>query len=212
MSLDTSGGMTSDAVRLVKAIGEEGERWSAGTWTSSAIEQQLLGTIVAAVQRGNALDTFNGYTRATAAPTPCPRRRRRMERTRCPRPKSLSTVVSMCTRTSNTHPHRLASLTPPRQQPRPSWSTHTKPLKYGRVPTNQQHPLPLLAGAGPQPAPSCYTTFTHSYIHTCYYYTHYTHNTHTHTTHTHTHIHIVTHSYHHTVTLTTSMQHTRAER
>lgn len=67
MSLDTSGGMASDAVRLVKVIGEEGERWSAGTWTSSAIERQLLGAIAAAVQRGNALAMLTGYTRATAA-------------------------------------------------------------------------------------------------------------------------------------------------
>ena len=55
------------AVRLVKVIGEEGERWSAGTWTSSAIERQLLGTIAVAVQRGNALAMLTGYTRATAA-------------------------------------------------------------------------------------------------------------------------------------------------
>jgi hypothetical protein len=41
----TSGGTASHAVRLAKAIGEEGERWSAGTWTSSAIERQLLGAI-----------------------------------------------------------------------------------------------------------------------------------------------------------------------
>jgi len=67
VSLDTSGGMASDAVRLVKVIGEEGERWSAGTWTSSAIERQLLGTIAVAVQRGNALAMLTGYTRATAA-------------------------------------------------------------------------------------------------------------------------------------------------
>ena len=67
MSLDTSGGMASDAVRLVNVIGEEGERWSAGTWTSSAIERQLLGAIAAAVQRGNALAMLTGYTRATTA-------------------------------------------------------------------------------------------------------------------------------------------------
>ena len=48
-------------------IGEEGERWSAGTWTSSAIERQLLGAIAAAVQRGNALAMLTGYTRATVA-------------------------------------------------------------------------------------------------------------------------------------------------
>ena len=54
-------------MRLVQAIGEEGERWSAGTWTSGAIERQLLGAIAVAVQRGNALAMLTGYTRATRA-------------------------------------------------------------------------------------------------------------------------------------------------
>ncbi len=33
LSLDSCGGMVSDAVKLVKAVGKEGERWSAGMET-----------------------------------------------------------------------------------------------------------------------------------------------------------------------------------
>ena len=46
------------------AIGEEGERWSAGTWSSSLIERQLLSSVAIAVQRGNALTMLCGFTRA----------------------------------------------------------------------------------------------------------------------------------------------------
>ena len=40
------------ATPSVRVIGEEGERWSAGAWTSATIERQLLGAIAVAVQRG----------------------------------------------------------------------------------------------------------------------------------------------------------------
>ena len=50
LSLETCGAMASDAVRLVKAIGEEGGRWSAGTWSSGQIERLLLGSIAVAVR------------------------------------------------------------------------------------------------------------------------------------------------------------------
>jgi hypothetical protein len=63
-SMDSNGGMGSDAVRLVHAIGEEGERWSGGTWSCGLIERQLLGTVAVAVQRGNALAMLCGFTRA----------------------------------------------------------------------------------------------------------------------------------------------------
>jgi hypothetical protein len=66
MSIDTSGGLASDAVRLVDAIGEEGERWSLGTWAGAEIRRQLLSAVAVAVQRGNALAMLTGYTRATA--------------------------------------------------------------------------------------------------------------------------------------------------
>ena len=33
VSVDACGGLASDAFRLVQAIGEEGERWSMGTWS-----------------------------------------------------------------------------------------------------------------------------------------------------------------------------------
>ena len=64
VSLDSCGGMAADAVRLVAAIGEEGERWSMGTWSSGEIERQLLGAMAVAVQRGNALALLAGYTRS----------------------------------------------------------------------------------------------------------------------------------------------------
>ena len=66
-SVEASGGLASDAERLMHAIGEEGERWSVGTWTSGAIRRQLLGAIAVAVQRGNALAMLSGYTRVTSA-------------------------------------------------------------------------------------------------------------------------------------------------
>ena len=43
VSVDTCGGLASEAVQLVRTIGEEGERWTAGTWTRARIERQLLG-------------------------------------------------------------------------------------------------------------------------------------------------------------------------
>ena len=61
--VEACGGMASDAVRLVQAIGEEGARWSQGTWKSADIERQLLGAIAVAVQRGNALMMLSGFTR-----------------------------------------------------------------------------------------------------------------------------------------------------
>jgi hypothetical protein len=66
VSVDACGALASDAARLVEAIGEEGERWSAGTWSSRAIERYLLGAIAVAVQRGNALAMLTGYSRAIA--------------------------------------------------------------------------------------------------------------------------------------------------
>ena len=67
LSVDTCGGMASEAVRLVKAIGEEGERWTAGTWSSSRIERMLLGSIAVSVQRGNALAMLSGFIRSAGA-------------------------------------------------------------------------------------------------------------------------------------------------
>ena len=61
--VEACGGMASDAVRLVQAIGEEGARWSMGTWKSADIERQLLGAIAVAVQRSNALMMLSGFTR-----------------------------------------------------------------------------------------------------------------------------------------------------
>ena len=67
LSVDTCGGMASHAVKLVEAIGEEGERWSAGTWNSGHVKRMLLGSIAVAVQRGNAMVVLSGYTRSAGA-------------------------------------------------------------------------------------------------------------------------------------------------
>ena len=67
VSVEAQGGMASETFLLAQAVGEEGERWSQGSWTSGAIERQLLGQIAMAVQRGNALAMLSGYTRAARA-------------------------------------------------------------------------------------------------------------------------------------------------
>ena len=67
LSVDTFGGMASHAVKLVEAIGEEGERWSAGTWSSGHIRRMLLSSIAVAVQRGNAMVMLSGFTRSASA-------------------------------------------------------------------------------------------------------------------------------------------------
>ena len=67
MSVDSCGGLASGASELVRAIGEEGERWSLGTWSSGSIERQLLGAVAIAIQRGNALAVLSGHTRAARA-------------------------------------------------------------------------------------------------------------------------------------------------
>ena len=67
LAVDSCGGMALGASRLIEAIAEEGARWSAGTWTESGIQRQLLGAIATAVQRGNGLAMLAGYTRAAVA-------------------------------------------------------------------------------------------------------------------------------------------------
>jgi len=64
VSVEAQGGMASETFLLAQAVGEEGERWSQGSWSRSAIERQLLGQIAVAVQRGSALAMLSGYTRA----------------------------------------------------------------------------------------------------------------------------------------------------
>ena len=63
-SVESNGGMGGNAVRLVHAISEEGERWIGGAWSSGLIKRQLLGAIGVAVQRGNPLTMLCGFTRA----------------------------------------------------------------------------------------------------------------------------------------------------
>ena len=67
VSVEAQGGMASETFLLAQAIGEEGERWSQGSWTSGVIERQLLSQIALAVQRGNALAMLSGYTRVARA-------------------------------------------------------------------------------------------------------------------------------------------------
>ena len=57
--------MATDAFELVRAIGDERERWLAA-WSSVGIQHHLLGCIAAAIQRGNAMMMLTGYSRATA--------------------------------------------------------------------------------------------------------------------------------------------------
>ena len=64
VAIDTSGSLAPGAMRLIEAVGEEGARWSAGTWTSAAITRHLLSAIAVAVQRGNALAMLSGYSGA----------------------------------------------------------------------------------------------------------------------------------------------------
>ena len=67
--VDTSGGMTADALRLIQAVGEEGEKWSAGTWTSAAIRRHLTGAVAIGLQRGNAIAMLSGYSRTACGST-----------------------------------------------------------------------------------------------------------------------------------------------
>ena len=62
--VDACGGLASDASKLVRAIGDEGERWSAGTWSSGDIQRRLLSEIAVAVQRGNCLTMLTAHSRA----------------------------------------------------------------------------------------------------------------------------------------------------
>ena len=64
--VDACGGLASDASKLVRAIGDEGERWSAGAWSSGDIQRRLLSEIAVAVQRGNALTMLTAHSRATS--------------------------------------------------------------------------------------------------------------------------------------------------
>ena len=43
MCVNSCGGLANDASELVRAVGEKGERWSLGTWSSSCIERKLMG-------------------------------------------------------------------------------------------------------------------------------------------------------------------------
>ena len=65
--VDSCGGTSLGASRLIVAIAKEGVRWSANTWTESGIRRRLPGAIATAVQRGNRLAMLAGYSRAAVA-------------------------------------------------------------------------------------------------------------------------------------------------
>jgi hypothetical protein len=62
-SVETLGGMADDAMKLVQAMGEEGEE-SMGTWTKAQIVRYIMSVTAAAVQRGNARVVLAGWMRS----------------------------------------------------------------------------------------------------------------------------------------------------
>ena len=72
-SVETCGGMASDAVTLTHIIADAGEEML-GLWPKDEILKQLVGAVSVAVQRGNGMTFLAGYTRAMAAGTGAPAR------------------------------------------------------------------------------------------------------------------------------------------
>ena len=58
-SVETHGGMADDAMKLVQAMGEEGEEVM-GAWTKAEIMRYILSLTAVAVQRGNARVVLSG--------------------------------------------------------------------------------------------------------------------------------------------------------
>ena len=58
-SVETCGGMADDAMKLVQAMGEEGEE-AMGAWTKAEIMRYIVSLTAAAVQRGNARAVLSG--------------------------------------------------------------------------------------------------------------------------------------------------------
>jgi hypothetical protein len=58
-SVETYGGMADDAMKLVQAMGEEGEE-AMGAWTKAEIMRYILSLTAIAVQRGNARIVLSG--------------------------------------------------------------------------------------------------------------------------------------------------------
>ncbi len=63
-SVETCGGMASDAETLLHLVTKLGEQRLA-LWPKEAVMKQLVGAVSIAVQRGNGLSFLSGYTRAT---------------------------------------------------------------------------------------------------------------------------------------------------
>jgi hypothetical protein len=72
-SVETCGGMASDAITLMHIIADAGEE-QLGLWPKGEILQEMVSAVSIAVQRGNAMTFLAGYTRAMAggagAPAP----------------------------------------------------------------------------------------------------------------------------------------------
>jgi hypothetical protein len=65
-SLETHGGMADDAMKLVQAMGEEGEE-TMGAWTKTEIVRYVVSLTASAVQRGNARIMLAGRMRVLRA-------------------------------------------------------------------------------------------------------------------------------------------------
>ena len=65
-SVETSGGVGPDAVRLLQILSEAGQEYLA-LWPFEETLKQLVGSVAIAIQRGNVLAFLNGHSRALAA-------------------------------------------------------------------------------------------------------------------------------------------------
>ena len=72
-SVETCGGMASDAVTRMHMIADAGEEML-GLWPKDEILKQLIGAVSIAVQRGNGMTFLAGYPRTMAAGTGAPAR------------------------------------------------------------------------------------------------------------------------------------------
>jgi hypothetical protein len=64
--METCGGMASDAITLLSAMGDMGEE-QLGMWPRHIVIRHLTGSVATSVQRGNAVAWLSGYSRALAA-------------------------------------------------------------------------------------------------------------------------------------------------
>jgi hypothetical protein len=65
-SVETYGGMSPDAIKLLSAMGSMGDE-QLGMWPRHVVIRHLMGSVATSVQRGNAVAWLSGYSRALAA-------------------------------------------------------------------------------------------------------------------------------------------------